>query len=105
MKEKIERIKKQEKSANLIEERVRNLSQGIDKLDKEFKLYQDLIGYYYSRDWQTDRMFSDTETFPTDVPAGVLSEDYIYNIMMEMYGLGKKMEDMSQKIKGAGDLD
>ena len=93
-----ERIEKMEKilsnSSKLLEE----LEEVLDKLEKDSKNYDELIKYYYSKNWTKDKEDFEKDLFPDMKSAVVLTEDGIYDMMTASSGTAIHMLELATKI-------
>ena len=93
-----ERIEKMEKilsnSSKLLEE----LEEVLNKLEKDFKNYDELIKYYYSNNWVKDKEDFEKDLLPDLETAHVLSEDGIYDMMTSSSGAAIHMLELATKI-------
>ena len=93
-----ERIEKMEKilfnSSKLLEE----LEGILDKIEKDFKNYDELIKYYYSKNWTKDKEDFEKDLFPDMKSAVVLTEDGIYDMMTASSGTAIHMLELATKI-------
>lgn len=93
-----ERIEKMEKilynSSKLLEE----LEEVLDKLEKDSKNYDELIKYYYSKNWSKDKEDFEKDLLPDIESAYVLTEDGIYDMMTSSSGSAIRMLEIATKI-------
>lgn len=93
-----ERIEKMEKilfnSSKLLEE----LEGILDKIEKDFKNYDELIKYYYSKNWVKDKEDFEKDLLPDMESAVVLTEDGIYDMMTASSGTAIHMLELTTKI-------
>ena len=93
-----ERIEKMEKilsnSSKLLEE----LETILDKLEKDSKNYDELIKYYYSKNWSKDKEDFEKDVLPDLETAHVLSEDGIYDMMTSSSGTAIHMLELATKM-------
>ena len=93
-----ERIEKMEKilfnSSKLLEE----LEGILDKIEKDFKNYDELIKYYYSKNWVKDKEYFEKDLLPDMESAVVLTEDGIYDMMTASSGTAIHMLELTTKI-------
>lgn len=93
-----ERIEKMEKilsnSSKLLEE----LEAILDKLEKDSKNYDELIKYYYSKNWSKDKEDFEKDVLPDLETAHVLSEDGIYDMMTSSSGAAIHMLELATKM-------
>lgn len=93
-----ERIDKMEKilsnSSKLLEE----LEAILNKLEKDSKNYDELIKYYYSKNWSKDKEDFEKDVLPDLETAHVLSEDGIYDMMTSSSGTAIHMLELATKM-------
>ncbi|WP_339003450.1 DUF4298 domain-containing protein [Fusobacterium polymorphum] len=93
-----ERIEKMEKilynSSKLLEE----LEEVLDKLEKDSKNYDELIKYYYSKNWSKDKEDFEKDLLPDVESAHVLTEDGIYDMMTFSTGTAIHMLELATKM-------
>ena len=93
-----ERIEKMEKilfnSSKLLEE----LEEILDKIEEDFKNYDELIKYYYSKNWTKDKEDFEKDLLPNIESAVVLTEDGIYDMMTASSGTAIHMLELATKI-------
>lgn len=78
----IERIEEKENQFDRVQEALYRLEQAI----ADFYAIQDLVtdlSHYYDRDWRTDFEADERGELPANLKRGVLSEDGLYNLLME----------------------
>lgn len=74
---------------------VTQLTQALEIFANNQKAYMDLVDYYMSEDWQDDvRLFNETDVF-ANIGCGVLSEDAVYNLMIETHETAIKMLEIA----------
>ncbi|MEJ6472121.1 DUF4298 domain-containing protein [Fusobacterium nucleatum] len=93
-----ERIEKMEKilfnSSKLLEE----LEKILDKIEEDSKNYDELIKYYYSKNWAKDKEDFEKDLLPDIESAVVLTEDGIYDMMTASSGTAIHMLELATKI-------
>ena len=93
-----ERIEKMEKilfnSSKLLEE----LEKILDKIEEDSKNYDELIKYYYSKNWTKDKEDFEKDLLPDIESAVVLTEDGIYDMMAASSGTAIHMLELATKI-------
>ena len=93
-----ERIEKMEKilfnSSKLLEE----LEEILGKIEKDSKNYDELIKYYYSKNWTKDKEDFEKDLLPNMESAVVLTEDGIYDMMTASSGTAIHMLELATKI-------
>ena len=93
-----ERIEKMENilfnSSKLLEE----LEEILNKIEKDFKNYDELIKYYYSKNWAKDKEDFENDLLPDMESAYVLTEDGIYDMMTSSSGTAIHMLELATKM-------
>ena len=93
-----ERIEKMEKilsnSSKLLEE----LEEILNKIEKDFKNYDELIKYYYSNNWVKDKEDFEKDLISDVESAYVLTEDGIYDMMTSSSGTAIHMLELATKM-------
>ena len=93
-----ERIEKMEKilfnSSKLLEE----LEEILDKIEEDSKNYDELIKYYYSKNWTKDKEDFEKDLLPNMESAVVLTEDGIYDMLSSSSGTAFHMFVLATKI-------
>ena len=73
------------------ENTLRELEKVLDKLDKQQEDYAALFAYYYSDQRQKDLEDEENHRLPEDLRRGVLSEDEVYNLIIDVRDAGLHM--------------
>ena len=93
-----ERIEKMEKilfnSSKLLEE----LEEILDKIEEDSKNYDELIKYYYSKNWTKDKEDFEKDLISDIESAHVLTEDGIYDMMTSSSGTAIHMLELATKM-------
>ena len=90
----IDRIKTMESYLNECTEAVSGLSGKLDQMDAVREHMISLFDYYGSEDW-----FSDRESeLPEGIPAGVLTEDSVYDTISEVRDTAIRMLELATDI-------
>ena len=79
----IERIKSMEESFNISLEALLQLNNALDLYIKTIPHIKRLDKYYSGRLWRKDFKDDEAGKIPKDMPRGVLSEDGIYNMLLD----------------------
>ncbi len=95
---KYEKLIEMEQILNNHEELVRDLNLILEKIEKESENYKSLIDYYYSEERNNDLEDDNNNLIPKTISRGVLSEDSIYNLMVDYYDTGIRMLEIGTKI-------
>ena len=91
----IERISKHEEELDYLLESIPKLKESLNEYKECFKIMKKLNRYYGSNIWFSDVEKYDKGMIPK-IKAGVLSEDAIYNVYMDLLDLEK---DFKEAIK------
>ncbi len=83
MKERIDNIRKMERILNEMNDSVRLLNKACKEWEELFPEYRELFDYYGSDEWFADQELFELKHFPEREPCGVLSEDAVYNLIVE----------------------
>ena len=94
MEERIKRISEMEKILDECRETLTELEQALDHLQELQDGMGQLFEYYGSEEWYEDRELE----LPSDVRAGVLSEDLIYDAIMDTRDLSFRMLETATEI-------
>ena len=93
-----ERIEKIEKilfnSSKLLEE----LEEILNKIEKDSKNYDELIKYYYSKNWVKDKEDFENNLLPDMESTYVLTEDGIYDMMTASSEIAIHMLELATKM-------
>ena len=93
-----ERIEKMEKilsnSSKLLEE----LEEVLNKIENDSKNYDELIKYYYSKNWVKDKEDFEKDLISDVESAHVLTEDGIYDMMTSSSGTAIHMLELATKM-------
>ena len=79
----IDRIKQMEEYLNASAEAVKKLGEALDRYESVQKQYKKLSGYYGSSAWMKDFEADEKGLLPADLKRGVLSEDAVYDLIIE----------------------
>lgn len=93
----IERIKEMEKSLNASRKAVDELLLAINNYKKQEKQMYKLFHYYESHKWLDDFDAYAEGKIPKNVKAGVLSEDLVYDLLVDHSDLIKEMSTIVTK--------
>lgn len=94
----IQRVREMEKTLN---EWVRLGDKGetlLEAMTAQLPALERLISYYSSPDWMRDSEDSNEGRFPEDLPQGVLSEDAVFDLLTQLYGLAGMVKDMERRL-------
>ena len=81
--EHVERLKRMEAHLNEVAPIVRQMLDTVEQFAAVQPKLRELSAYYGSKDWQQDLADYDAGKLPKDIRCGVLSEDGIYNVLMD----------------------
>ena len=95
----IERIKQMEKHLNNGIEAVAQLEIALDNYEKVLNQINTLFKYYGSATWFKDFEDDRANKLPEDLNRGVLSEDGIFNFMIENQELLDRLKTFNAKIE------
>ena len=90
----IDRIKEMEGILNDCRQITDDLSEKITEMEELREPMIKLFQYYGSEDWFMDR----EEDLPADVPAGVLSEDLVFDLITDVRDTAIQMLELSTDI-------
>ena len=90
----LERVKVMEGYLNECTAATKDLVRELDRTDALRETMTRLFGYYGSEEWYEDR----EGEVPADVPAGVLSEDLIYDEITEIRDAAFHMLELATDI-------
>lgn len=88
----LNRIKRMESYLDEAALIVKELSAALEKYEKMEKKYYKLEEYYGSSAWLGDFEADEAGLIPADIKRGVLSEDAVYNLIIEHKELMKRMQ-------------
>ena len=88
----LNRIKRMESYLDEAEIVVRELSTALEKYEKMEKKYYKLDNYYGSSAWLDDFEADEAGRIPKEIKRGVLSEDAVYNLIIEHKDLMTRMQ-------------
>ena len=91
-KKQLNRIKRMESYLDEATLTVKELSRALEKYEKIAKKYYKLESYYGSSDWRDDFEADEAGLIPTEIKRGVLSEDELYNLIIEHKELMTRMQ-------------
>lgn len=87
----IERIKQMEEYLNQSARAVSGLSEALEAYEAIQKSYRKLSDYYGSVRWMEDYEADEAGLLPPDLNRGVLSEDTVYNLIIDNRSLMVRM--------------
>lgn len=93
----IKRIDEMEKCLDTSIEKIKQFKEALKEYKKVQKQIKKISKYYGSKEWYKD--FDDyNDKKISNIKAGVLSEDGIYNVIMENKEIGKELNKLSKEI-------
>lgn len=92
----IKRITEMEESLNISIKQIKQFEEALKEYKKSQKQIKKLSEYYGSKEWYKD--FDDYNDKKLKLNAGVLSEDGIYNLLLENKEIAKELNKLSKKI-------
>ena len=92
----VERITRYEKMLNEVTEVLRKAEQAVDEFKAVRPKVEALEKYYTSPAWKRDFKASEEGKLPANLPAGVLSEDGINDVLDDALALRDKMKALSE---------
>lgn len=93
-----ERIEKFEIILNKSAELTKEVETALDNLEKYEKDYDELVKYYYSKNWSKDKEDFEKDLLPNVKSAWVLTEDGIYDMMTSSSGTAIHMLELTTKM-------
>ena len=91
-KKQLNRIKRMESYLDETKLTLKELSRILEKYEKLEKKYYTLENYYGSSDWMDDFEADEAGLIPVEIKRGVLSEDELYNLIIEHKELMRRMQ-------------
>lgn len=92
----IDRITKMEKNLDASAEAIAELSAALDKYEAARKAWKELSDYYGSNRWMSDFEADEAGKLPKDLKRGVLSEDTVYDLIIENRDMIMKMLELAR---------
>ncbi|WP_315524111.1 DUF4298 domain-containing protein [Fusobacterium massiliense] len=94
----IERINKMEKIHSEYSKLLIEVEKVLEKFEDKQKEYSSLVQYYYSKNWSKDKNDIEKDKLPKIKSSFVLTEDAIYDSMIDNDRLAIHMLEMATKI-------
>lgn len=91
-KKQLNRIKWMESYLDEAKLTLKELSRILEKYEKIEKKYYKLESYYGSSDWRDDFEADEAGLIPVEIKRGILSEDELYNLIIEHKELMRRMQ-------------
>ena len=96
--EQIKRIKTMERSLDRASQAVMKFSAALDDYAEAQADIRQLETYYGSNEWRKDFADDELGLLPKDLKRGVLSEDGIWNVLVNNQELKTRMREIAAKI-------
>lgn len=93
----IDRIKEMEKIYDKTSKRVKELEKALEAFKKDEKDLYKLSKYYGSKAWLDDYDAYEAGKVPKSVKAGVLSQDLVYDLLVDYHDLVTEMSKLVNK--------
>ena len=90
--EQIERIRQMEQNLNRALQVVQQLTAALDEFDAAQDAIRQLTRYYGSDEWKQDFSADEAGLLPKDLKRGVLSEDAVWNVLIDNRELKARMQ-------------
>ena len=97
MMNRIDRIKEMEKIYDKTSKSVKELEKALEAFKKDEKALYKLSKYYGSKAWLDDYDAYDAGKVPKNVKAGVLSQDLVYDLLVDYHDLVTEMSKLVNK--------
>ena len=78
--------------------RVREMETALNEWTDLGPSLERLVAYYSPPDGMRDSEDSNEGRFPEDLPQGVLSEDAVFDLLTQLYGLAGMVKDMERRL-------
>ncbi len=92
----IERITAMEKNLDASAEAIRELSAALEKYESAQTAWKKLCEYYGGTQWMRDYEADEAGKLPADLKRGVLSEDTVYDLIIENRDMIMKMLELAR---------
>lgn len=99
--ERLENIRQMEEIANQTEAFISEAELLLEKWSALLPKIQKMEDYYASRLWREDYEASNNGEIPAGMPHGVLSEDWLYNLLSEHSEICKEYQSLMGDFLGA----
>ena len=93
--EQIERITHMEQILDEATEAVSSLSEALEKYSAVQDKLQELTDYYNSEQWRQDFDDDSAGKIPNNLKRGVLSEDAVYNLLVNISDLKEQLKELA----------
>lgn len=94
----IERIARMEKALNALNAALHSMEEAHNRWEALSEERKALTAYYYNEEWRDDYEADERGELPPSLPRGVLSEDAVYNNLVEQRGEAIRMLRMATDI-------
>ena len=98
MKDKYSHITKFENIMVEQEKNIKKLQEMLNEINQKQSDYQKLYNYYYSEEREQDLEDEEKHLIPENLNRGVLSEDEIYNLILDTHDVGLEMIETALKL-------
>ena len=95
----INRIKKMEENSLEVRTAINNLSKALEEYENILEKIKELDDYYSGDDWLKDYDDDTNGIIPKDLERGVLSQDFLYNLLEENKDLLEKIRLLTDNLK------
>lgn len=89
--DRVKRITQMEECLDVSAAAVKKLGEALDEYEQAQKAFKKLNGYYGSTLWMDDFEADEAGKLPADLKRGVLSEDTVYNLILDNRELNGRM--------------
>ena len=96
--EKYKHITEMENILDEHQQKLEELNRLLDFFEQHHEEYDRLVKYYYSEQRSKDLEDDENHLIPDTLKRGVLSEDGIYNFMLDHYDTGVRMMETALKM-------
>lgn len=96
--DRITQITKMENNLNEAEAAIKEFAKALERFEKCRAKIKELSEYYGSEAWFQDLEDYDKGRLPADLKCGVLSEDSVYNVLVDNRELAIKMLELGTAI-------
>ncbi len=73
-----------------------SLEKSLEEFEQFLPLWTSLVAYYESGVWRRHYEMDEAGQFPQDLARGVLSQDTIYNLMIDHHELKQMMKELGK---------
>lgn len=97
--DKIDRVRQMEARMDRAEQWIKTISSALDRKPSVQDDIYELAAYYESSQWMEDYESEEAGELPADLKRGVLSEDGLYNLLMEYDELMTRLRQTGERRK------